>query len=120
MQAMKDTEIELNVLVKYLDAAVDLHCRAYNGNNLELASQYISAMTAPRELLERIDRTALELQQEISSRKLACQTVSDWEAFASFEVELRNGFVSTREQARKMISQLGILNHEAVLLLGRQ
>jgi hypothetical protein len=112
-QAARDLSVEVNVLVSYFNAATQLHQRAYSAGNMELAGQFIDALAKPRELLERIERVGPELEREIENRKRNTSTAAEFESLATFELELRGGFIQMKEEVKQYVASLGALNSAA-------
>lgn len=112
-QAARDLFVELKVLHGFFQAAASRHQQAYSAGNFDLAGRYANALTGPNEMFERIERTGPEVEKEVQDRKRACSVAADWESYASFELELRDGFIKMREQAKQYAAALIKLNSEA-------
>lgn len=112
-QAARDLSVEVNVLVQYFNAATQLHQRVYSAGNMDLAGQFIDSLAKPKELLERIERVSPQLEREIAERKRRASSAADFEALATFELELRGGFTQMKEEVKQYLTSLGSLNSHA-------
>jgi hypothetical protein len=116
-QAARDLSIELNLLIKYFNTATQLHQKVYSAGNMELAGQFVSSLHKPRELIEHIERVSLELLREIEIRKSSASCAAEFEALATFELQIRNGLIQMKEEIKQYLISLGSLNFSAELFL---
>lgn len=112
-QAARDLSVEVNVLVHCFNASGQLHQKVYAAGNMELARQFIESLAKPRELLERIERAGPELEKEIADRRRNASSAAEFEALATFELELRQGFTQMKEEVKQYLTSLGSLNAQA-------
>jgi hypothetical protein len=112
-QAARDLSVEVNVLLRCFNAAVQLHQKVYTAGNMELARQFIDSLAKPRELLERIERAGPELEREVADRQRNASSAAEFEALATFELELRRGFTQMKEEVKQYLTSLGSLNSQA-------
>lgn len=111
-QAARDLFVEVDVLLKLYNLSTTRQQQAYASGNVDLASRYVLALAGPTELVQRIERVGPELENEISARKAAASSAADWESYASFEIELREGFIKMRAQVKEYTTTLTKLNVE--------
>ncbi len=112
-QAARDLLIELQVMVRFFDAAQARHRRAYEAGNVELAGRIVDALAGPHEVMERSSRVAPATQAEVASRQRSASTAAEWERYATFELELRGDFMAMREQVKGYTAALMAINREA-------
>lgn len=105
-QAARDVHIELQVLVPFFRAAAARQQRAVAEGDLELAGRCASALEAADELVTRVERVGPQLQADIHARRSAAASASDWERYATFELDLREGFLQMREQVKEHTREL--------------
>ena len=99
-QAARDLHIELQVLAPFFRSAAAKHQRAVAAGNTELAGRYAATLEAADELITRIERVGPQLQAEVETQRSAAASASDWERYATFELDLREGFLQMREQVQ--------------------
>jgi hypothetical protein len=112
-QAARDLSVEVNVLVQCFNAAAQLHQKAYMDGNMELARQFIDSLAKPRDLLERIERAGPQLERDIEDRQRNASSAAEFEALATFELELRGGFTQMKEEVKQYLTSLESLNSRA-------
>ncbi len=112
-QAVRDLYIELKILNDFHNAARRMHQRVYETGNMQLAEMFALSLEESRQILDRIERTAPGLAQEIEERSRAANSAADFEKLASFEIELRTGFLQMRDQAKQLAANLIALNSKA-------
>lgn len=116
-QAARDLHIELQVLMPFFRAAAVRHQRAVAAGNLSVAGRFAEVLEVADELLERLKRTSPGIEAEVSAQRGAASTAADWERYATFELELRAGFLQLREQVKGHTATLTRMNREADELL---
>ncbi len=112
-QAARDLSVEVYVLIQTFNAAGQLHQEVYAAGNMELAGQFVAALAKPRELLERVERAGPLLEREVEDRQRNAASAADFEALATFELELRGGFTQMKEEVKQYLVSLGSINSRA-------
>ena len=112
-QAARDLSVEVHVLIQCSNAAGQLHQEVYAAGSMELAGQFVAAQAKPRELLERVERAGPQLEREIEDRQRNAASAADFEALATFELELHRGFIQMKEEVKQYLASLGSLNSRA-------
>lgn len=112
-QAARDLWVEVSILVTYLNAATKMHQKACLAGNSELAGKFVVTLAKPTELLERLERVRLELEKDIEERKRVASSAADFEALATFELELRDALTQIKKEVKQHLTDLGCLNSQA-------
>lgn len=112
-QAARDLSVEVNILVKYFNAATQFHKKVYLVGNMELAGKFIVALAKSRELLDRIERAGPALEQEIEERIRKLSSNDNFEELTSFELELCDGLNQMKKETNQYVTELGRLNSQA-------
>lgn len=110
--AARDLGIEVDILLRFFNAAGTAQMRAYNIGNHGLSGKYLDVMQTPRELLVRIERVTPEIETEILSRRKGAQSATDWEQLTQFEIEIRDAFVTMKETVKQSITVLAQWNSQ--------
>jgi len=109
-QAARDMLVEVEVLKSMMRGAHSRHQVVYASGDCDTAGRFAAELEGAIEMLERLERISNELGSEVARRVGACTTAADWEAHATFELEMRGAFVHLREEAQRRAGGLLRLN----------